>query len=270
MSGASEHIVIVGAGAAGLIAARELARAAKKVTILEARDRCGGRIQPLPASQFGYAAEGGAEFVHGEAPITRGLLREAGLSLQAIEGAQWSFDGTKLLREQRANQDRGRVGHRVAPGVVVHRRDDHALRRLGGRTARAVRDQRGRRPVGGGRFQGERRRPRAAVVRDPDADAAALRVLGRVERLAGHDLRRPVATQGLVRQRRDRQRAVLGRAAPDDRHRLAAADRRGQVGQTVGRRFEHLPRQRLWIAIAPRTQQFSDLFWRRRSHRPPL
>ncbi len=101
MSGTSEHIVIVGAGAAGLIAARELARAAKRVTILEARDRCGGRIQPLPASQFGYAADGGAEFVHGEAPVTRSLLREARLSLQAIEGAQWSFDGTKLSREQR-------------------------------------------------------------------------------------------------------------------------------------------------------------------------
>ena len=101
MSGKSEHIVIVGAGAAGLMAARELARGGKRVTILEARDRCGGRIQPLPKSQFGYAADGGAEFVHGEAPVTRGLLREAGLSLQAIAGVQWSFDGTKLSREQR-------------------------------------------------------------------------------------------------------------------------------------------------------------------------
>src|SRR5438128_923811 len=101
MSDKPDHIVIVGAGAAGLMAARELARAGKQVTILEGRERCGGRIQPLPASQFGYAAEGGAEFVHGEAPVTRGLLREAGLSLQAIEGAQWSFDGAKLSREQR-------------------------------------------------------------------------------------------------------------------------------------------------------------------------
>ncbi|WP_036014346.1 FAD-dependent oxidoreductase, partial [Bradyrhizobium yuanmingense] len=100
MSDPSEHIVIVGAGAAGLMAARELARAGRKVTILEARQRCGGRIHALPASQFGYAADGGAEFVHGEAPVTRALLREAGLSLQEIEGEQWRFDGTKLTRER--------------------------------------------------------------------------------------------------------------------------------------------------------------------------
>ncbi|UPK35097.1 FAD-dependent oxidoreductase [Bradyrhizobium sp. 186] len=101
MSDKPEHIVIVGAGAAGLMAARELARAGRRVTILEARERCGGRIHPLPASQFGYAADGGAEFVHGEAPVTRGLVREANLSLQDIEGTQWSFDGTRLSREDR-------------------------------------------------------------------------------------------------------------------------------------------------------------------------
>ncbi|QAU44848.1 flavin monoamine oxidase family protein [Bradyrhizobium guangzhouense] len=95
----SEHIVIVGAGAAGLMAARQLARAGRRVTILEARERCGGRIHPLPASEFGYAADGGAEFVHGEAPITRDLAREAGLTVRTIGGAQWSFDGTIFSRE---------------------------------------------------------------------------------------------------------------------------------------------------------------------------
>lgn len=99
--GQLEHIVIVGAGAAGLMAARELARAGRTVTILEARERCGGRIDPLPASEFGYPADGGAEFVHGEAPVTRKLVREAGLSLQEIEGIQWSFDGTGLSHEDR-------------------------------------------------------------------------------------------------------------------------------------------------------------------------
>src|SRR6516162_5572599 len=86
----SAHFVIVGAGAAGLTTARELARAGKKVTILEARDRCGGRIYPLPAEEFGYPAEGGAEFVHGAAPVTRALMREAQLSLSPIVGSSWS------------------------------------------------------------------------------------------------------------------------------------------------------------------------------------
>jgi monoamine oxidase len=57
------------------MAARELGRAGKNVTVLEARDRCGGRIHSLPTAEFGYPAEGGAEFVHGEAPVTY----EAGL-----------------------------------------------------------------------------------------------------------------------------------------------------------------------------------------------
>lgn len=87
-----EHVVVIGAGAAGLMAARELARAGKKVTILEARERCGGRISPLPASDFGYPAEGGAEFVHGDALITHGLLREAGLSARPVHGARWNVE----------------------------------------------------------------------------------------------------------------------------------------------------------------------------------
>ena len=101
MSDKPQHIVIVGAGAAGLMAGRELARAGKRVTILEARDRCGGRIHPLPAAEFGYPADGGAEFVHGDAPVTRALLREAGLSLQEIEGTLWRFDGANFSREDR-------------------------------------------------------------------------------------------------------------------------------------------------------------------------
>src|ERR1700720_2132482 len=84
------HFLIVGAGAAGLMTGRELARAGKRVTIVEARDRCGGRIDPLPAEEFGYPAEGGAEFVHGAAPVTRAVMRDAGLSLSPIGGTRWS------------------------------------------------------------------------------------------------------------------------------------------------------------------------------------
>src|SRR5271157_3466924 len=93
-------LVVVGAGAAGLMTTRELARAGKGVTIVEARDRCGGRVYPLPIEEFGYPAEGGAEFVHGAAPVTRTLMREAGLSLLPRAGTRWSTRTGVLLPDE--------------------------------------------------------------------------------------------------------------------------------------------------------------------------
>src|ERR1051326_365186 len=90
------HVAVIGAGAAGLMAASELARAGKRVTILEARDRVGGRIWPLPEAEFGYRAEGGAEFVHGAAPVTRALMREAGVSLSPRGGTRWRLRAGSL------------------------------------------------------------------------------------------------------------------------------------------------------------------------------
>src|ERR1700716_1088579 len=102
------HCIVVGAGAAGLKTARELARAGKRATVLEARDRCGGRIYPLPAEEFGYPAEGGAEFVHGAATVTRTLMREAGLSLSPRAGTRWSTRIGALLPDESSLPHAGR------------------------------------------------------------------------------------------------------------------------------------------------------------------
>ena len=73
------------------MAGRELARAGHNITVLEARDRIGGRIWELPESEFGYRAEGGAEFIHGDAPVTKKLIGDAGLTL--VRGRR---DGERL------------------------------------------------------------------------------------------------------------------------------------------------------------------------------
>ena len=76
----SVDVLIIGAGAAGLAAAAELARAGKSALVLEARDRIGGRIWSLDVPGLPVPVELGAEFIHGRPAATFSLMRKAGIA----------------------------------------------------------------------------------------------------------------------------------------------------------------------------------------------
>eukprot|EP00742_Colponemidia_sp_Colp-10_P007272 GILJ01007818.1.p1 GENE.GILJ01007818.1~~GILJ01007818.1.p1 ORF type:complete len:1106 (+),score=173.52 GILJ01007818.1:69-3386(+) len=79
-----KSVLVLGAGMAGLAAANELHHLGFKVTVLEARDRIGGRINSITHESLGegVAVDVGAGWIHGIEfnPLTD-LCREAGLSL---------------------------------------------------------------------------------------------------------------------------------------------------------------------------------------------
>jgi monoamine oxidase len=74
-------VLVLGAGAAGLAAARDLSHAGLRVTIIEARPRVGGRILTLHDSRSPVPLELGAEFIHGERAETLSLAQAAGLAV---------------------------------------------------------------------------------------------------------------------------------------------------------------------------------------------
>jgi monoamine oxidase len=114
MTSQDYDVLVIGAGVAGLNAARLLAEAGRRVAILEARDRIGGRIWTqlvaLERAQPPIPVELGAEFVHGLPQETWSLIKQAGLSTYEIDGAALRFDGSRLTT---ANEQRG-----AAEGVL--------------------------------------------------------------------------------------------------------------------------------------------------------
>lgn len=90
--------IVVGAGAAGLMAAYTLSKAGRKVIILEARNRTGGRIHTLKNESFFTHAELGAEFIHGNLPVTMQLLEEADIKFSASDGEMWQYRDGKLAK----------------------------------------------------------------------------------------------------------------------------------------------------------------------------
>ncbi|MEP6466598.1 MAG: NAD(P)/FAD-dependent oxidoreductase [Parafilimonas sp.] len=89
-------IIIVGGGAAGLMAAWELSKHKNHVIILEAKDRLGGRIYTINEADFSEPIEAGAEFIHGDLPLTLSLLKQAGIIYHAIEEKMFNVEKGKF------------------------------------------------------------------------------------------------------------------------------------------------------------------------------
>ncbi|HEX3111188.1 MAG TPA: NAD(P)/FAD-dependent oxidoreductase [Thermoanaerobaculia bacterium] len=93
-------VVIIGAGAAGLAAARDLSGAGKRVCIVEARERIGGRINTRRVDGVAMPIELGAEFIHGEAEATFAAVNAAPLiALQLPDTHSWSRHGKWSKRD---------------------------------------------------------------------------------------------------------------------------------------------------------------------------
>jgi monoamine oxidase len=82
-------ILIIGAGAAGLAAARSLAVAGLEVVILEARNRIGGRVHTFRAESSPLPIELGAEFIHGQPPEILEIIDRANLKLVEVPNRHW-------------------------------------------------------------------------------------------------------------------------------------------------------------------------------------
>ncbi|MFL5560535.1 MAG: flavin monoamine oxidase family protein [Gemmatimonadaceae bacterium] len=89
-------IIVIGAGVAGLAAARNLTRGGEEVRVLEARDRIGGRILTERSETLRVPIELGAEFLHGEATEVVEVAREAGLLVCDVRGDRWRVEGKQL------------------------------------------------------------------------------------------------------------------------------------------------------------------------------
>ena len=91
-------VAILGAGVAGLEAARILHEHEIDFTVLEARERVGGRIFSVRDESLPVAIELGAEFVHGRAPELREVAREAPFAIADIDGQRWESHRGHLRR----------------------------------------------------------------------------------------------------------------------------------------------------------------------------
>lgn len=96
---ADKRVVVIGAGIAGLAAAKKLQEAGFKVNVLEAQDKVGGRVRTNRS--LGIPFDEGASWIHGidGNPITA-LAQEAGMTtFQTLDESMKSYDIGGAIRK---------------------------------------------------------------------------------------------------------------------------------------------------------------------------
>jgi monoamine oxidase len=93
-----QSVLIIGAGLAGLAAAKRLAETGLHVTILEARDRIGGRVHTIRDPRLAIPIELGAEFLHGKAPEIWPIVKKENLFIGSAEGDNWCCENYALQK----------------------------------------------------------------------------------------------------------------------------------------------------------------------------
>lgn len=88
-------VAVIGAGAAGLAAARALSGAGRRICLIEARAHAGGRISTLHLPDLPAPIELGAEFLHGQSPASFAIVDAAALPVCELpDDHWWSRDGS--------------------------------------------------------------------------------------------------------------------------------------------------------------------------------
>jgi len=140
-SGQGRSVVVLGGGIAGLVSAYELRRAGYRVTVLEARERIGGRVwtvrggdrmqhigRPDQRATFdeGLYFNAGAARIPSSHRLILDYARRLGVPMEVFvnsnRGAGWDFGGRVVSERQMLNDMHGHIGELLAKAI-----DQHAL-----------------------------------------------------------------------------------------------------------------------------------------------
>jgi monoamine oxidase len=141
-SGNGKSVVILGGGIAGLVSAYELGRAGYDVTVLEARDRIGGRVwtirggdrivqmgRPDQVAAFapGNYFNAGAARIPSTHRVILGYARQFGVPMEVFvnsnRNASWDFGGKVYPERRMVNDINGRIGELLAKAIDAHALD---------------------------------------------------------------------------------------------------------------------------------------------------